>query len=469
MLFNSFGYIFLFLPLTVCGYFVLNRYRMLAAAKVWLAAASLFFYGMWNINFLAVMLGSIFFNFAVGTMLQKTKKAKNAGVRRSLFVMSLFLNVALLGYYKYADFFLQTLNALLQGDWPLLQVVLPLGISFFTITQVAYLVDVYEGLVEETDFLNYLLFVTFFPHLLMGPILHHKQMMPQFSSLRNQVLVPLHIYEGIVLFTIGLSKKVLLADLFAGWVRQGFDLMPVLTFTDACLAVLFYALQLYFDFSGYTDMALGAALLFNLRLPVNFNSPFKARNVIEFWQRWHISLTRFITTYIYTPLVLRAPNFSFYYMARAILISMLIAGLWHEASWGFLTFYFFHAGALILNHWWKKKKYGYPRRLAWGTTFVFVVLTLAVTRIKSFAVLQKFMGAFMMSSGFGLAGGSSFGQGECWLAAASGLFFALYGKNSQELAGSWPLSRWGALVLGLLFAVSVLQLNKISEFLYFNF
>lgn len=469
MLFNSFEFIFVFLPLIVGVYFFLTGKRLLLAAKTWLAAASLFFYAWWNLSYVAILLGSIFFNFAVGNALLKQEKMRVKLPRVRVLQVGLAANIALLAYFKYTDFFLTGVNAALGTQYPLLHLVLPLGISFFTITQITFLVDCYEGLVEETDFLNYLLFVTFFPHLLMGPILHHKQILPQLERLRNAVFQADNLMRGLALFSMGLAKKILLADQFALWAKQGFGSIGALATADAWAVSLAYTLQLYFDFSGYTDMALGIALLFNVRLPLNFNTPFKARSVIDFWQRWHMSLTRFITTYIYSAILKSFRRITFQASMIATFLALLTAGFWHDAKWGYLLFYFCHALALVINHWWKRKKIlKIPAVVSWLLTFLFFNCTLLLFRA---ADLQDagLMASKMLGVNAAAAFGTLGGDWQTWAALAFGLLLAVRGLNSQELMERLRPNWLSACLIAALLVLSCLRLNQVSEFLYFNF
>ena len=468
MLFHSYGYLLVFLPAVLTGYFFLTRRKLTILAKVWLVLASLFFYSLWNLHFLPLLLTSVVFNYAAGTYLIEPRSL-SASSRRHLLQLSIAANVGLLCYYKYMDFFISNANALLGANWPLLNLVLPLGISFFTLTQITYLVDAYEGIVQEKNFLNYLLFVTFFPHLLMGPVLHHREMMPQFDNLKAKCWQPALVKQGLTLLIFGLAKKVLLADTFATWVRQAYDVQSTLTFLETCFAAIAYTFQLYFDFSGYTDMALGAALLFNVKLPINFDNPFQAINIIEFWQRWHISFTRFLTTYLYTPLLLASPQLNSAAMIRAVFITMAIAGLWHEAGWTFLLFYLLHALALVLNHWWRRRKFGLPVWLAWPLTFCFLVLSIAIIRIKAPGTAEKLVQGLTGTNGFWLPIHSQFAEKEWGLYLCIGLFVALYGETSQHLARVLPQTKMNAIWIALLGIAALLGLNQMSEFLYFNF
>ena len=301
MLFNSYEFIFAFLPITFFIYFYLNSKRLTTASKAFLVFSSLFFYSYWNIAYLPLILGSMLFNYAIGNTLAKTKKEesnKKTFSNKSILIFGIICNVSLLAYFKYADFFIENFNLISGTNFNLLHLLLPLAISFFTFQQIAYLVDSYRKETDEYDFLNYALFVTFFPQLIAGPIVHHKEMMPQFANNRNMVKNYRNIALGIFIFSMGLFKKVVIADTFAVWANTGFDTATTLNLFEAWATSLSYTFQLYFDFSGYTDMAIGIALLFNIKLPINFNSPYKALSIQDFWRRWHITLSRFLRDYI---------------------------------------------------------------------------------------------------------------------------------------------------------------------------
>ncbi len=300
MLFNSYEYILLFLPLVVLIYFGLNRLGRADGAKVWLVLASCFFYSYWNPVYLPILLGSIVVNYGVGTLLRT--KPWDELVRRGVLIAGLAFNIGLLGYYKYADFFISTLNGVTGSHFNLLHLLLPLGISFFTFQQIAYLVDTYRGEAREYRLLNYALFVSFFPQLVAGPIVHHREMMGQFEDKANKRWISDNVARGLFIFVMGLAKKVLIADTFGMWATYGFDTATSLTLIEGWVTSLSYSLQLYFDFSGYTDMAIGAALMFNIVLPINFFSPYKALSIQDFWRRWHMTLSRFLRDYIYIPL-----------------------------------------------------------------------------------------------------------------------------------------------------------------------
>jgi len=489
MLFNSFGFILIFLPVTVVAYFLLLRWRLTVAAKSWLLSASLFFYSWWDIKYLPLILGSVLFNYTIGGLLAEYEGiGRKVLSRKAIFIFGVTANVILLCYFKYMDFFINNLNGIFKSDIPLLHIVLPLGISFFTITQIAYLVDAYEGLVEERNLLNYALFVTFFPHLLAGPILHHMDMMPQFDRMRNKVVNWKNLYLGLALFFIGLFKKVIIADQFAAWATPGFDHSTSLNFFAAWFTSLSYTFQLYFDFSGYSDMAVGIGWMFNIRLPINFNSPYRATDIIDFWKRWHITLTNFITTYLFTPILRSFGRITFTGSLVAILISMLIAGFWHGAGWTFIIWGGMHGGALVVNHIWKKRKLAMPRFLAWLITFNFVNLSFVFFRAKSWnsavkvlegmagmngVMLHKSLRNVQFLQGLGIKFGAWLGGIEgsdrTYIMLIGALLVTHLSLNSMQIVErvkpSWS---WVTFMLVISFW-SLLNMNRVSEFLYFQF
>jgi len=489
MLFNSFEFMFLFLPVTLVVYFLLLRQRLTIAARSWLLFASLFFYSWWDMRYLPLILGSILFNYTVGGALAEYEQARHRTVsKRAIFICGILVNIALLGWFKYMDFFITTANSLSGTQLPLLKIVLPLGISFFTITQIAFLVDAYEGLVEERNLLNYALFVTFFPHLLAGPILHHKEMMPQFDRLRNKVVNWKNLYLGLTLFFLGLFKKVVLADAFSVWASAGFDTSQPLTLIPAWLTSLSYTFQLYFDFSGYSDMAVGIGWMFNIQLPVNFNSPYKATGMIDFWKRWHITLTDFITTYLYTPILRAFGSITFSRSLVAVFIAMLISGFWHGAGWNFIVWGGMHGAGLVANHVWKKKKRKMPAWLGWLITFNFVNVSFVFFRAKSLEgagrILEGMAGlngvmlhsslaklTFLHDLGivFGKWLDQIHGSDKTWIMVLIALSITGLMKNSMELADR-VRPAWSFCLLLLCIACwSLLDMSKISEFLYFQF
>jgi len=470
MLFNSYEFIFIFLPLSFFIYFFLLSKRLLVGAKGFLVFASLFFYSWWNIAYLPIILSSLLFNYVIGNSLNENFK-KGKIHKKSLLIFGIVANLILLGYFKYTDFLLENLNLTLNSSIPLLHLALPLAISFFTFQQIAYLVDSYRGETAEYDFLNYALFVTFFPQLIAGPIVHHSEMMPQFSSRWNLVKNYKNIALGLFIFSIGLFKKIVIADSFAVWATAGFDTATTLNFFEAWATSLSYTFQLYFDFSGYTDMAIGAALLFNIKLPINFNSPYKALDIQDFWRRWHITLSRFLRDYIYIPLGgNRKESFRTY---TNLLATFIIGGIWHGAGWTFVFWGFLHGMALVFHRFWKAMGLNMPKILAWFITFNFINIAWVFFRAKEWDdAIKVLQGMFNVNAlsftniTVHLGSGTTF----IFTALLVTLYIVLFVKNSTSYLTK-KITRKLMITAAIIFAYSMSKsLASSSEvFLYFNF
>ncbi len=466
MLFNSYVYIFAFLPIVFFTYFYLVKREWLLASKALLVLSSLFFYAWWNIKYLPLILVSMFVNYAIGTTLSNNKIKRH---NKKLLIAGIVFNVGLLGYFKYADFFIKNINFIANANIPLLHLALPLAISFFTFQQIAYLVDSYKGETKEYDLLNYMVFVSFFPQLIAGPIVHHKEMMPQFADRENKRLIYKNITAGLFVFAIGLFKKAVIADTLSPYVALGFDSGVNLSFFEAWSVILSYAMQLYYDFSGYTDMAIGSALLFNIKLPINFNSPYKALNIQDFWRRWHITLSRFLRDYIYIPLGgNRKGRFRTYYN---LFVTFLIGGIWHGAGWTFVFWGFLHGIGMVIHRFFKELGYSMNKYLAWFITFVFVNITWVFFRAKEWDDAIRLLKGMFGFYGFKLPQINYFNVENypALFVLIISTFAALFLKNSMQM---WQELRPGfktALVGGGVFAFSSMFLTRVSEFLYFNF
>ncbi|RKQ38344.1 MBOAT family protein [Enterobacter sp. R1(2018)] len=386
MIFSSPEFIFAFLPIVFFGYFMLNKFKLLYFAKVWLVAASLYFYSYWSLNYLPLMLGSIIFNYGLGAQLAKRDKRK-----KLMLTVGIIANLSVLGYYKYANFFLDNLNYFIGNNYHIAGVVLPIGISFYTFTQIAFLVDSYKGYAKEYDIVNYALFVTFFPHLIAGPILHHKEMMSQFKSLWTVPIRYRNIMMGLMIFGIGLFKKTMIADTFAIWADAGYVSGYHHDFYSSWITSLSYTFQLYFDFSGYCDMAIGTALLFNIWLPLNFNSPYKALSIQDFWRRWHITLGRYLRDYLYIPLGGNRCSISRTYFN--LFITFVIGGLWHGASWMFIIWGVMHGFGLVVHRAWSSAGLKLYKPLAWFVTFFYVHIAWVFFRAHSLTDAMTILGS----------------------------------------------------------------------------
>jgi alginate O-acetyltransferase complex protein AlgI len=509
MLFNSYAFLFAYLPLTLAGFYLFARRSRLLAAG-WMALASLAFYGYWNIAFVPLLCGSIVFNFLIGSAITKVLEAGRRRASRWLLVTGIAADLALLAYFKYAGFLVINANAALGAAIPVPEIVLPLGISFFTFTQIAFLVDAARGIAREYSFPHYTLFVAYFPHLIAGPILHHKEMIPQFRAAATYRFNAENFSRGLAFFAVGLFKKVALADGVAHFVAPAFNVAAQggsLTFLEAWLGALAYTLQLYFDFSGYCDMAVGLSWLFNVRLPFNFDSPYKATSIIDFWRRWHMTLSRFLRDYLYFSLGGNRHGAARRYLN--LLVTMLLGGLWHGASWTFVVWGALHGGYLMINHGWQalSNHLGFRitanRRLvqiaSQALTLLSVIVAWVFFRANSIDAALGILGSMSGHSGVTLPAslvrylpatwspalahwGVHFGDlGSAYGGVAQVLWIAvlmtvcLYLPNTQQWIDSgrgslrWtPSTRWAA-VLGLATAWCILQLGNLSEFLYFQF
>lgn len=510
MLFNSFTFFFLFLPITLFGYFAIARISHVKAA-VWLAAASLVFYGGWSLAYIPLLLGSILFNYWAG---QRIGAAVGAS-RKCWLTFAIAADLALLAYFKYADFFISGVNLAASTEFPQLNIVLPIGISFYTFTQIAYLVDTYQGKVREGRFIHYLLFITYFPHLIAGPVLHHAEMMPQFDRPSSYRFSHRNLAIGLSIFIIGLAKKVLIADSLAPHASFLFDQSDQFSLLLAWGGVLAYAFQLYFDFSGYSDMAIGISLMFGIRLPLNFDSPYKAVNIIDFWRRWHMTLSRFLRDYLYIPLGGNRKGPVRRYINLAL--TMVLGGLWHGAGLNFVVWGALHGIYLVLNHGWQAlaQAIRFPRTSrVWrvasiALTFICVCVAWVFFRATDFnkaaLILQGMSGQYgvglraSIGAGLGgltplleragvdfyLGGGARFLGTWGWVVIAGAIAFLC--PNTQQIMRhyesrptdaikgrlavwmTWqPSRRWGV-YLGAILLGSLLSLSRPTEFLYFQF
>jgi alginate O-acetyltransferase complex protein AlgI len=469
MLFHAPIFVFIFLPAVLAGFFMLGWFRQFTVASLWLALASLVFYA-WNdpVYLLPLILGSIAFNYCVGRRLVATP-------RRWLLVLGVIGNLMLLGAFKYLGLATETLS---QIGIPVIltKLALPIGISFYTFTQVAFLVDAYRGEAKEYSPIHYLLFVTFFPHLIAGPILHHKEIMPQFASRETYRLRWTAIALGLSWFAAGLFKKVVLADgiaTFSDPVFAAADAGKLVTTGAAWIGATAYSLQIYFDFSGYSDMAIGLALMFGITFPLNFFSPYKADSLIEFWRRWHMTLSRFLRDYLYFPLGgnRKGPT------RRSInlMITMLLGGLWHGASWNFVAWGGIHGLGLLLNHAWRSLGIAMPSTITQVVTLLTVILAWVPFRAATFSATWS-----IWRSMFGVSHGEMIIDSTsaiCWIASLS--FVALVLPNTAQIFGRsaqqsplllWRLNLpWSASV-GLAFGVAIaMSFRAPVSFLYFRF
>ena len=504
MLFTTAVFFCAFLPLTLLGFFVLGRVRP-ALAAAWLFAASVFFYGWWMPAFTLLLLGSIVFNFTVGVAIGKARLASRRfgpwKAASALLALGIGVDLGLLCYFKYANFFVDNANAALHTQWHLLPIILPIGISFYSFTQIAFLVDTWAGKVAEVRATHYGLFVTYFPHLIAGPVLHHAQMMPQFEQRAVYRFDAANFSAGLAIFTLGLLKKVVLADGIAPYadaVFAGADGGALPTLLEAWLGALAYTFQLYFDFSGYSDMAIGLSWMFNIRLPFNFNSPYKATSISDFWRRWHISLSTFLRDYLYIALGGNRHGAVLRYINLAV--TMILGGLWHGASWSFVIWGTLHGVYLVLNHGWRalrtrllgERASAPPSKVGavagWALTLLAVVVAWVLFRAQTLPgagrVLQAMAGASVGASSSAAIdpllwnAGLKPAIGLAWCALLGLIAFGLPNNNRvgealrirlQRSASARTAVGAAALCLALVLVLINTTRDSVSAFIYFNF
>ncbi len=513
MLFNSLGFILVFLPLCLAGVWLASRFAGPRVTLYSLIVFSLLFYCWWNPPQVFILLGSILLNHLISGGIYRLRMAKKQDSARLLLIIGIVGNLAVLGYFKYINFIAENVSFFTGTQLALHQIVLPLGISFFTFEQITYLVDVYRRDAERHSLRDFGLFVTFFPHLIAGPILYHYEFIPQLKTGRAFAFRADDLAVGATIFTLGLLKKVFIADSVAVYATPAFraaDAGVALSCIEAWGGALAYTLQLYFDFSGYSDMAIGLALLFGLKLPINFDSPYKSQSIIDFWRRWHMTLSRFLRDYLYIPLGGNRSGTSRRWIN--LMITMLLGGLWHGAAWTFVIWGGLHGIYLCVNHAWRSLRSWlvadrpagrWERGLAWFATFMAVVVAWVFFRAET---LQ---GALSMLDG--MVGGNGFVLPEQWqrrfgfvapLLGEAGLHFgptpffsgtwqfaitlgalliALLAPNTQQIVawqyGSGASTLFGrrgpiaAIIFGLAGAGALIRIltSGYSEFLYFQF
>ncbi len=521
MLFNSPEFLFLFLPITLIVYFLLGKYSPSKDYPIsWLVFSSLFFYGWWEASYLLLIIGSMAFNYSFGIKLQSILSLK---VRKFLLGLGIVINLGTLVYFKYMNFFVEQGNAMLGTNIYIEKIVLPLAISFFTFQQIAYLVDSYRFETSEHSFLHYALFVSFFPQLIAGPIVHHKSVLPQFKSEKVFKFGVKPFFIGLCIFTLGLFKKMVISDSIAMYSSPVFNLASEGASIDIALAwsgALAYTFQLYFDFSGYSDMAIGLALMMGIRLPINFNSPYKATSIVDFWRRWHITLSTFLRDYLYIALGGNRNGVARRY--TNLLLTMLIGGFWHGAGWTFIIWGGLHGSYLILNQLYRfmldKLNISFSgsvyNNLCWFITFISVIVSwvffraesvdVAVVILKGMVNFDSFphveiWQAFIFDfKGWGVSilqiiNGKPSNTGHSAVLLIVTLLFACkYLPNSlaminkiftinlpksiessshvsvEKVGKSFAYATF-PMCCGILFAWCVLNMNRVSEFLYFQF
>lgn len=477
MLFNSYVFMLAFLPFVLLGYFLLGRLpARVPLNKVFLVLASFVFYGYNNPRYVPIIVLSILVNYALSQLMLSSEKKL---VRLPLMLLGLAANLGVLFYFKYHDFFCENLNTYLHTGFSLHGLALPLGISFFTFQQLSYVIDSYKRTVPRYNILDYALFVTFFPQLIAGPIVLHSEIVPQFADEKNRHFNFDNFAPGLYAFGLGLAKKVLVADTFARMVNEGFSMAQFLSTPEAWFVAIGYTLQLYFDFSGYCDMATGIGLMFNIKIPCNFNAPYKALNIREFWQRWHMTLSRFLTTYVYFPL--GGSRKGLVRTCLNLMIVFLVSGLWHGAGWLFLLWGLMHGAASVLYRIFRKQYDALHPALQWLMTFLFVTvawvffraetLSQALTILKTMLIMDFHPLDTDLIAAFALPGNTHPGYNGIfmlvWFVLA--IVGCLGPRSTYERTMNFKPTLLNALSTVCLIILCTLSLSQVSVFLYFNF
>jgi D-alanyl-lipoteichoic acid acyltransferase DltB (MBOAT superfamily) len=507
LLFSSLLFIFGFLPAALLGFYVAARSGGRKIAALWLIVASLVFYGWWNPAGVILLLVSIFTNYATALLILSTEGRPR--LQSGITIAGVCFNLGALFYYKYLISVLGVVAYFVPAAHPTYSIILPLGISFFSFTQIGYLIDCKAGVTRDRDIINYMLFVTFFPHLIAGPILHNRDIMPQFADRQTYRVSLENLSVGLSIFVIGLFKKVVFADPLSSWVAAGYSHTHGIEFMAAWNVALCYSLQLYFDFSGYSDMAIGLARTMNIRFPRNFESPYKAQNVIEYWQRWHVTLTKFLTSYVYTPIAMGAmrwrikrrlgvnrlaqqtPGGFLGMIAAPLVMTMGLAGIWHGSGLTFLVFGLLHAAYLCVNHGMRVFNFG-PRssRLSsilarCAATYLSVLVASVFFRAPSMSAAMDVLTGAVGLNGFTDAVVTHAGIEHVLHLAA--LYFVVWClPNTQQIMYryhpvlgeveqpalfrlTWDQNVASALAIGIGATVGILALGGTTEFLYFQF
>lgn len=481
MVFSTYKFLFLFFPITLFLYRILCSQKQYMLAKLELIVASLIFYFIGSQSFFPFFLGSVFGNYIIGYILSKLPNGCKGKLdsKKLLLFIGIMCNVILLGYYKYTDFFISNYNWITGQEIPLKNIILPIGISFFTFQLIAYLVDSYRGITKSYDIINYLLFITFFPQLIVGPIVHHSDVMDQFEDPETYKINWENITKGIILFTIGCSKKLLLADPLTNSASFFFDSVQGNDVYYGALITWYhsieYTISYYFDLSGYADMAIGLALFFNIAIPRNFNSPYKARNFQDYWKRWHMTLSRFLGDYIFRSVFRKGSKWRNYYVAT--MVTFFVSGFWHGAGWTFVVWGLINGFFVCCASYMSRKGWKFPALVAYPLTAVGVVLTRVLFVSNTFTgawIVLKNMFCFGYHTRLHLGDFVSMLQYlitnySVSIALLIGLIICWFMPNSQQIVEKVKPTKVMAIITAILMILNIINMSQVSNFLYFQF
>lgn len=475
MIFSSYSFLGFFAVVFIV-FVILNKVKLYSVSELWLVLASFYFYAQGTLAFLPYFVGTVFFNYVVGSLILQQEGGFAHINRKVLYAIGLAENIALLGYFKYTNFLIQNYNMVTGESISYKSILLPIGISFFTFQLIAYLVDCYRGETKEYTVLNYLLFITFFPQLIVGPIVHHKDIVPQFEEGRQNGLNMRNIILGLFTFSIGCAKKILLADPLTGFAKEFFNNVYVGGLWYTWTAVLAYTFAYYFDLSGYADMAIGLGMFFNIKLPQNFYSPYKARNFRDYWRRWHITLSKFLSDYIFRSVYKKGSGSVRFY--SAVMVTFLVSGIWHGAGWSFVLWGIINGIFVCMANFMTRRKWALPFALAWVLTFAGILGTRVLfvsNRVKDAMFVYKAMFDFSGLRGLGASEILHFAGVfvvfnlytiSVLLTAMAITFFA---RNTEQITDNFTPQPKHAIIAGLLLSLSLFQMSGVTKFLYFQF
>ncbi|MCI8307711.1 MAG: MBOAT family protein [Lachnospiraceae bacterium] len=482
MIFSTYQFILLFLPIVFTVYFVLHHLKLNQMAKIWLILASFYFYAQGSPDFFPFFMGSVIGNYIIGTTLGSIQGDEHKRERKLLLLVGVLANVGLLGYYKYTDFFISNFNYVTGSDIALKHIILPIGISFFTFQLIAFLVDSYRGETQEYDVTNYLLFITFFPQLIVGPIIHHKEVVPQFADRNNQRLNYENVAKGLFIFSIGCAKKMLLADPLTTDAELFFNNLNeimangTLKFLSSWFYSLEYTVSYYFDLSGYADMAIGLGWMFNIAIPQNFDSPYKAKDFQDYWKRWHMTLSRFLGAYIFRSVYKKNVKYRNYYIAT--MVTFFVSGFWHGAGWTFVVWGVINGALVCIAAWRNRKGKKTPLWLGVPLTFILAILVRVLFVSNTFTdAWNVYEGMFNFASlGSGMSeiahNVASFvaNHQTMGLTCLIGLFICWFTPTTKTISDKFTTKKWYYLVYAaVLLSICIFKMDKVVQFLYFQF
>jgi alginate O-acetyltransferase complex protein AlgI len=473
MNFTTYHFIFLFLPIVFLGYRLFAHYRFQELSKVWLIGASIWFYYQGAGQFVFLFLGVALFNYIIGAAIIKSK---HRWLKRTLLTFGLIENIVVLGYFKYTNFLIDNINLVVENPYEHLNIALPLGISFFTFQLIAYLVDCNRGVNNDNGFINFLVFITFFPQLILGPIVYHRNFNPQLRDAQQTLFNKYNMMLGIFLFSIGAAKKVLLANPLTEYGAMYFTSFASLGTFEAWLGTFSYTFAYYFDLSGYADMAIGLGLFFNLLLPQNFNSPYKARNFREYWQRWHITLSKFLSHYVFRSVFRKERGSLNFYMA--VMFTFFISGLWHGAGWTFILWGLINGVFVCMAHFMMRRGWALPFFVAWGLTFIgilalrIIIVSTTIgdawTIMKQLFNVDQFANLTATQIAYELYVFISYNLTTFGILLVA-MIIAFCGKNTETMKNNFKPSVKNAVIAAILLGLVLLQMSNVSDFLYIRY